>query len=141
LSGLERFVEAQRDVYEAALEEVRSGIKVGHWMWFVFPQLAGLGRTETAHRFGVRGLEEARAYVEHPVLGGRLEEVTRAFLATRRSVDRVFSFPDNLKFHSCMTLFSLVTDRDQVFHQVLELHFGGVADDVTLKLLGGEAGV
>lgn len=106
---LERFVTAQATTYESALAELRAGRKRTHWMWFVFPQLRGLGRSETAHFYGIESREEAVAYLGHPVLGARLRECTRAVLAVpNRSAHDIFGSPDDLKLCSCWTLFAEV---------------------------------
>ena len=134
---LSRFVSAQGGVFEAALAELRDGHKRSHWMWFVFPQLAGLGRSPTAQHFAIRSLDEARAYIEHPLLGPRLLDCCRALLALRgRSASEIMGCPDDLKLRSCMTLFSRATESHTEFVQVLERYFDGVPDARTLKLLG-----
>lgn len=112
---LERFVEAQAEVYETALWELRSGSKESHWMWFIFPQLAGLGISPMARRYGISSLEEARAYLQHPVLGPRLTDCTRAALDSGENVGTIFPYPDDLKFHSCMTLFAVASEGREPF--------------------------
>ena len=134
-NGLQRFIDAQDSIYYSALGELRSGLKVSHWMWFIFPQLASLGQSDKSRFYGLRDLEETKAYWQHPLLGARLEESTLAFLSTSRSVDQVFPWPDNRKFYSCMTLFSLVSERESVFRQTLSLHFGGMSDEKTIKYI------
>ncbi len=132
---LARFVAAQESVYPSVLEELGAGRKRSHWMWFVFPQLRGLGRSETARRFGIGSLDEARAYAAHPVLGPRLLECTARVLAVRnRSVHDVFGSPDDLKFHSSMTLFACAAPDQTVFRDALGL-FGNEQDAQTLALL------
>jgi uncharacterized protein (DUF1810 family) len=135
---LERFVDAQDQggTYEAALAELRAGRKTSHWMWFVFPQIAGLGQSPISRRFAISSLEEARAYLAHPVLGPRL--VTSAQALTQlstRSADEVFGSIDALKLRSSMTLFARADPDEPVFGQVLDQYFGGDADDATDRLL------
>ena len=137
-SDLARFVDAQDagGTYETALRELRAGHKSSHWMWFVFPQVEGLGRSSTAQHFGVRGLTEARAYVAHPVLGPRLVEAARA-LVEQPSDDpvAVLGPTDAMKLRSSMTLFAAADPDQQVFGEVLERFFGGEPDDATLARL------
>lgn len=135
---LQRFVDAQAPVFDTALAELRAGQKRSHWMWFVFPQLRGLGRSPTARHYGIASLEEARAYRAHPVLGPRLEEATRAVLSVRdRTLHAVFGSPDDMKFRSSMTLFARAGEGDGgVCRQALERWCGGVEDPATLSLLG-----
>ena len=138
---LNRFVRAQERDYVRALAEIRSGRKRTHWMWYIFPQLDGLGFSETARRYAIRGLDEARAYLEHPVLGPRLVECADAVLAVRgRSARGIFGTPDDLKLRSCATLFAEVSPGGSVFRQMLKVYFGGEADVRTLALLGSESG-
>jgi uncharacterized protein (DUF1810 family) len=135
--GLERFVEAQASVWADALAEVRAGRKRTHWMWFVFPQLAGLGQSSMARHYAVRDLAEAREYLAHPVLGPRLHEITDAAIsAPGASALAVFGAPDDLKLHSSATLFSLVSPPGSVFHRLLARWFDGEPDAATLRLLG-----
>ena len=132
--NLERFVEAQEGVYEQACAELRAGRKRSHWMWFVFPQIRGLGSSPTAVRFAISGMEEARAYLEHPVLGPRLREYTGIVVGVEgRSVEEIFGYPDDLKFHSSMTLFAKATAEAGVFGKSLEKYFGGAMDRGTLE--------
>lgn len=136
-AGLQRFVEAQAPVWEEALAEVRAGRKRTHWMWFVFPQLAGLGRSSMARHYAIRDVAEAREYLAHPVLGPRLREVAEAALgAPGESALAVFGSPDDLKLHSSATLFSLVSPPGSVFHHLLDRWFDGEPDAATLRLLG-----
>ncbi|MFC7052184.1 DUF1810 domain-containing protein [Hansschlegelia quercus] len=133
---LERFMEAQRPVFEAALGELKAGRKRSHWMWFVFPQLRGLGSSGMADFYGIASLAEARAYLAHPVLGRRLRAATEAVLAIEGADLRtVFGSPDDMKFRSSMTLFEGAADGDETFGQALERLCGGVRDDRTLALL------
>jgi uncharacterized protein (DUF1810 family) len=133
--SLDRFVDAQRDVHADALAEIKAGRKRSHWMWFVFPQIAGLGSSPTARRYAVSGPEEAKAYLDHPVLGPRLTEISRALLAVEgRSAEQIFGYPDDLKLRSSMTLFARVAEDPAVFEAVLERYYDG-PDPRTLDLL------
>lgn len=133
---LSRFVEAQDPVYERVLNELRRGRKQSHWMWFVFPQLRGLGHSELAGRYGISSREEALAFLNHPVLGARLRECTLLVnLVERRTASEIFGYPDDLKFRSSMTLFTAAAPDEQVFVQALEKYFDGQADPVTLQRL------
>jgi uncharacterized protein (DUF1810 family) len=133
---LRRFVDAQHDVYDTVLAELRNGAKRSHWIWFVFPQLRGLGRSPTAVRFGIASLDEARAYLAHPVLGPRLRECTWLVgLIDGRSVDEIFGWPDNLKVRSSMTLFARATDDNADFRGVLDKFYNGEDDPATVELL------
>ncbi|HSO82715.1 DUF1810 domain-containing protein [Thiocapsa sp.] len=137
---LNRFVRAQENDYAPALAEVRSGRKRTHWMWYIFPQLDGLGFSETARRYAIRNLDEARAYLEHPVLGPRLVECAEAVLAVQsRSAREIFGTPDDLKLRSCATLFAEVSPSDSAFHRLIQVYFGGAPDGRTLTLLGQSA--
>ncbi|NCA72076.1 MAG: DUF1810 domain-containing protein [Sphingobacteriia bacterium] len=139
--NLNRFVRAQEHDYAPALAEIRSGRKRTHWMWYIFPQLDGLGFSATARRYAIRGLVEARAYLDHPVLGPRLVECAEAVLAVKsRSAREIFGTPDDLKLRSCATLFAEVSPAGSVFRRVLEVYFGGDVDGRTLALLGSESG-
>ena len=134
---LERFVAAQDGVHEQAAREVRARRKTGHWMWFVFPQVAGLGSSPTSEKYAIGSLHEARAYLEHPVLGPRLVECARALLTHRgRTAHEVMGSPDDLKLRSSMTLFALADDSEPVFGQVLDAFFAGERDSRTTDLLG-----
>jgi uncharacterized protein (DUF1810 family) len=138
--GLLRFLRAQDEDYEQALSEIRSGRKRSHWMWYIFPQLAGLGRTSTAQHFGLRNLDEARAYLAHPVLGPRLVQVAEAALAVEgRSARAIFGSPDDLKLRSCATLFAAVSPPASVFRQLLAKYYDGLPDQRTIELLNGGA--
>jgi uncharacterized protein (DUF1810 family) len=134
---LQRFVDAQADVYEDVHDELHAGRKTSHWMWFVFPQLRGLGHSPMAQHYGIASLDEARAYLAHPVLGERLRECTRLVLRVDgRNVRAIFGSPDDFKFRSCMTLFGFAAPDEDVFAQALDRHFGGEPDPRTLELLG-----
>jgi uncharacterized protein (DUF1810 family) len=135
--NLQRFVDAQAPIFERACSELRAGRKVGHWMWFIFPQIEGLGHSETARRFAITSREEAIAYLEHPLLGRRLRECSRlASLVDGRSAREIFGSPDDLKFRSSMTLFASVAKDNQVFMDALNKFYGGGLDGATLRLLG-----
>jgi uncharacterized protein (DUF1810 family) len=135
---LERFVTAQAPVFETVLAELRAGRKRSHWMWFVFPQLRGLGQSATARFYGIASLEEARAYLAHPLLGPRLDLCTKIVLESEGpSLHAILGSPDDMKFRSCMTLFSLAThDPANPFRQALDRWCGGRSDEQTLALLG-----
>ena len=134
---LQRFVRAQEPFYEQVREELRRGRKHGHWMWFVFPQIAGLGRSQTARVYAISSRAEAEAYLEHPVLGPRLRECTRLVnLVEGSSAEDIFGYTDSRKFRSSMTLFAHATADDQIFWDALRKYFGGDYDLRTLELLG-----
>jgi uncharacterized protein (DUF1810 family) len=134
---LDRFVAAQDRVQEAVGQELRGGKKRSHWMWFVFPQIAGLGHSSTAQRYAIQSLEEARAYLAHPVLGRRLRDWTRLVLEVEgRSAEEIFGYPDYLKFRSSMTLFDEASDAETVFREALEKYYDGEPDRKTLGILG-----
>ncbi len=133
---LQRFLSAQRPVYGTVLAELRAGRKRTHWMWFVFPQMLGLGRSSTSTYYAIKSLEEARRYLGHPVLGARLVECAEAILAVDgRSASHIFGYPDDLKLGSSMTLFTEATAPDSVFARVLEKYCGGRKDARTIELL------
>ena len=134
--GLERFLEAQAGVYEQALNELTEGRKRSHWMWFVFPQIAGLGRSGTAQYYAIRDLDEAVAYAAHDVLGARLRECARALTSlTEHDPVRVLGPTDAMKLRSSMTLFARAAPDEPLFEDVLRQYFGGAADDATFRLL------
>jgi uncharacterized protein (DUF1810 family) len=134
--NLARFVQAQASVYAQVLAELRDGRKRSHWIWFVFPQLAGLGHSAMAQFYAIATLEEAKAYLAHPVLGARLRECAVLVLAIEgRSVHEIFGSPDDLKFHSSMTLFHRADDSEAAFAQCLRKYFAGREDPQTLALL------
>jgi uncharacterized protein (DUF1810 family) len=133
---LRRFIRAQEGVYEIVLAELRSGRKRTHWMWFVFPQLEGLGNSETSQRYAIKSMEEARRYLSHPVLGTRLRECAEIVLGVDgRSVSEIFGYPDDRKLKSSMTLFAYIADPRSVFVRVLEKYFHGEQDHRTLDLI------
>ena len=133
--SLERFVDAQERMYNMALTEVKSGKKLSHWIWYIFPQLKGLGMTGNSHYYGIDNIEEAKAYLQHPILGARLREITSVFLGlTGKNAQDVFGYLDAMKVRSCMTLFNEVAD-DDLFRKVLERYYSGLADERTLAIL------
>jgi uncharacterized protein (DUF1810 family) len=135
---LDRFIEAQAAIYDRALAELRRGRKQSHWMWFVFPQLAGLGRSETARFYAIASADEARAYLAHPLLGPRLVECTKAVLGNRASsAEEIFGPVDAIKLRSSMTLFEAVADDPAPFAAVLDACFEAGSDQATLALLDG----
>lgn len=133
---LQRFVEAQAPVIEKVLAELRSGRKRTHWMWFVFPQIAGLGASAMAVRYAIGSPAEARAYLKHPVLGERLRECVRLVVASQRPLAEVFGPPDDMKFRSCATLFFAVAPNEAVFGEAIDRCCGGVMDAATISKLG-----
>jgi uncharacterized protein (DUF1810 family) len=134
--NLQRFVEAQQPVYERVRAELRAGAKASHWMWFIFPQLKGLGRSPTAEYFGIASLPEAEAYWRHPVLGRRLKECTELVVAILgKTAHQIFGSPDDVKFRSCMTLFERAAPEEPIFGQALDKYFDGKRDSSTLALL------
>ena len=134
--GLPRFVEAQDLIFETACNELALGEKTSHWMWFIFPQLKGLGKSPIARHYALESAAEALAYWQHPVLGKRLKECTQLVLAQPNiSALDIFGTPDDLKFKSCMTLFAKIAPEEPLFQQALAKFFGGKFDEATLKLL------
>ena len=134
----QRFVDAQAGVIDAVRAELTAGTKRSHWMWFVFPQLGSLGRSATAKHYGLDAIDDARAWLDHPVLGPRLPECTALALRhADRGARAVFGTPDDLKFRSCMTLFALAAPDDPLFREALQRFFGGAGDPLTLAACGG----
>lgn len=137
MSDLQRFVDAQDRVYDNVLDELRAGRKRSHWMWFVFPQIRGLGSSPTAQHYGIASLAEARAYLDHPLLGPRLRECVALVNAVEgRSAEQVFGWPDDLKLRSSVTLFAHATDDNEDFLALLDKYYGGEQDPLTLERLG-----
>ena len=133
---LERFIVAQKGVFQTALSEVQNGRKTSHWMWYIFPQILGLGFTDTSKFYAIKNSEEGKAYLDHRVLGPRLVLISSELLRLPKfDAHLIFGSPDDLKLHSSMTLFSELPDTDPVFEQVLEAFFGGRRDNGTLKML------
>lgn len=143
---LRRFLKAQEGDYQQALSEIMSGRKRSHWMWYIFPQFDGLGFSSTSRLYAIKSVDEARAYLAHPVLGPRLLKCAEAALAVEnRSATEIFGSPDDHKLRSCATLFASISPASSVFRRILEKYFGGEPDGKTLRLLGidqwpGEAG-
>ena len=134
--NLDRFVQAQDGLFDRVLKELRSGVKVGHWMWFIFPQIKGLGRSPISIEFAISSQDEARAYLQHSILGPRLKECTRLVLLVEgRSIEEIFGSPDDMKFRSSMTLFAQVSPDDDIFLRALQKYFGGLPDRLTLDRL------
>src|SRR5689334_3608917 len=134
--NLNRFVKAQDAVYEDVCEELREGCKRSHWMWFVFPQIQGLGYSATSRIFAIASLDEAKAFLQHPILGRRLIQCTELVNQTSgRTVHQIFGSPDDMKFHSSMTLFSHAAPDSAVFKNALQKFFGGREDQMTLERL------
>ena len=134
--SLDRFIQAQSTSYLTALAEVRAGYKCSHWMWYIFPQLKGLGMSPMATYYGIDGAEEARAYLNHPILGARLREITSVLLTLEhKSAMEIFGWTDAMKLRSCMTLFNVVANGDDLFQKVLDKYYNGAPDERTLTLL------
>ena len=140
-TALLRYVEAQAKTYAVALQELQAGRKRSHWMWFIFPQLRGLGKSDMAYRYGVAGLEEAKAYLRHPVLGARLRECCAALLAHKdRRIEDILGELDAMKLRSSMTLFALASADGGLFRAVLETFFDGRADRRTIDMIENNKG-
>ncbi len=136
---LSRFTEAHRRSFETALGEIRNGRKNTHWMWYILPQLQGLGRSATSRFYALSGVDEAKAFLDDPYLGGNLKEICSALLLLDTDDPvRVFGRPDGMKLRSCMTLFSRAAGSPSVFDEVLDKYFGGEQDNLTLKMLEGK---
>ena len=136
INSLDRFLEAQERMYEIALKEIKNGEKESHWMWYIFPQLRGLGRSQMAYAYGINGLEEAKAYLAHPVLSARLIEISEALLKHKnQDIENILGDIDAMKLRSSMTLFALISENESVFHQVLDCFYNGSLDQVTLKVI------
>ena len=134
--NLQRFIDAQNPIYEQVCSELRQGCKTGHWMWFIFPQIRGLGHSPMASRFAISSLEEARAYLNDPMLGSRLRECTRLInRAEGLTIQQIFGYPDVLKFKSSMTLFAHATSENKDFEDALQKYFTGEYDRLTVERL------
>ena len=134
--NLQRFLAAQESVYATVVNELRAGRKQSHWMWFIFPQLAGLGTSSMAKRYAIQSLDEARAYLVHPILGARLRECAELVLAVNsRTINEILGAPDDVKLCSCATLFAAVSDEGSVFEWLLAKYYDGAEDERTLELL------
>jgi uncharacterized protein (DUF1810 family) len=137
--NLKRFVDAQQLVFEQVVSELRAGHKTGHWMWYIFPQICGLGSSSMARAYEISSLAETEAYLRHPLLGPRLRQCAQLVVdASRRSISEIFGYPDDLKFRSSMTLFRYADPQAAVFKQALDKYFGATADARTLEKLGAE---
>ena len=137
-NSLDRFVQAQTLMYPSVLKQIQNGKKTSHWMWYMFPQLRGLGTSPMAHLYGISGLEEAKAYLAHPVLSGRLYELCDELLKHKdKTALEIFGDIDEMKLKSSMTLFALTSEDYTIFDEVLESFFGGEMDEVTVKLING----
>lgn len=135
-NNLKRFLEAQQKDYLKALSEIQNGKKQTHWIWYIFPQLAGLGKSEYAVFYGIKNTEEAEEYLGHPILGKRLIEISNELLKLEnKTANQIFGNPDDLKVRSCMTLFSSLKETDPVFNNVLDKFFNGIKDPFTIKLI------
>jgi uncharacterized protein (DUF1810 family) len=134
---LHRFISAQEGVFDRALAELRDGLKRSHWMWYIFPQIEGLGHSPTTRHYSIKSLEEARQYLAHPVLGVRLKECAEIVLALQgRSASEIFGHPDDWKLQSSMTLFEVVSRPQSVFSRVLDKYYQGKRDSRTLQIVG-----
>ena len=134
--SLDRYVKAQAPIHARALAELRAGRKQSHWMWFIFPQITGLGRSAMSHTYAIQSLDEAREYLAHPVLGARLRECCRAVMDVEgKTAHEIFRSPDDLKFRSCLTLFARAAPDESLFDDLLVKYFGGEEDPATLELL------
>lgn len=134
--GLTKFLDAQNQIYLTALAEIKKGRKESHWMWFVFPQIQGLGQSPTAKFYGITNLKEAESYMEHPVLGRHLIEISEALLKLEnKTATEILGIPDDMKLRSSMTLFANTANAHPVFKQVLEKYFSGIPDELTIKIL------
>ncbi|MEP6627161.1 MAG: DUF1810 domain-containing protein [Ginsengibacter sp.] len=139
MADLQRFIEAQAKDYATALVEIKNGKKVSHWMWYIFPQIYGLGFSKTSTFYAIKNKNEAEEYLTHPVLGSRLKEISNALLALEtNNASQIFGSPDDLKLKSSMTLFASVKNADGAFQSVLDKFFKGEKDGNTIKLLGAE---
>ena len=134
--NLQRFLDAQHPIYGQVRDELQAGQKETHWMWFIFPQIKGLGSSATAQKYAIQGIDEAKAYLNHPLLGFRLRECTQLVnAASGRSIEEIFGHPDHLKFHSSMTLFAKASQAEKVFTTALDKYFNGKTDGRTLEHL------
>lgn len=138
--NLQRFLDAQQSDYEIALSEIKNGRKRSHWMWYIFPQISGLGFSEVSRFYAIKNIDEAERYLNHPVLGNRLVQISNVLLGLRTdNAKTIFAGPDDLKLKSSMTLFSLLPNADLIFQSVLDKFFSGEKDQKTLQLISDEA--
>lgn len=134
---LSRFIRVQKDTYQTALKEIQNGHKISHWMWYIFPQILGLGRSSTSQFYAIQNLEEAIAFLHDPYLGSNLCEISSALLGLESNdPTEIFGRPDDMKLKSSMTLFALISEDDSIFHQVLRKYYGGRFDEQTLRKVG-----
>jgi uncharacterized protein (DUF1810 family) len=135
-NALDRFVDAQQPIYSQVLQELRNGKKTTHWMWFIFPQIEGLGNSSTAIYYSIKSIKEAKNYLAHPILGKRLLECANILLnIENKSADEIFGYPDNMKLRSSITLFNFVAPEQNVFADVLQEYFAGELDERTISIL------
>jgi len=133
---LQRFIQAQSHLYPDVVSELKQGRKINHWMWFVFPQVKGLGRTATADKYAIKSIEEAKAYIAHPILGNRLRECTELVLEIDGcSANQIFGYPDDLKFKSSITLFQQISEDNKIFKDAIFKYFDGQEDVLTIDIL------
>lgn len=138
--NLNRFVAAQQSVYETVVQELQRGRKYGHWMWYIFPQVAGLGMSTTSQMYAIRNIGEAKAYYQHSHLGPRLRECTQLVMDLNgQTAQEIFGYIDNLKFRSCMTLFGYAATDDGLFREALMKYYNGKADEITANILESES--
>ena len=136
INSLDRFLEAQERMYETALKEIKNGEKESHWMWYILPQLRGLGRSQMAYVYGINGLEEAKAYLDHPVLSARLIEISEALLEHKdQDIEDILGDIDAMKLRSSMTLFALISEGGSIYHNVLDCFYNGKTDSYTIELI------
>ena len=135
---LDRFIQAQQTKYDDAFSEIKRGKKISHWMWFIFPQIRGLGNSEMSEKYAIKDLEEAELFLKHPILGERLINIsTLLSQLTDKTAYDIFGTPDDLKLKSCMTLFSAVKKSPPIFQQIIDQYFDGAKDEKTLKMIAG----
>ena len=136
INSLNRFIDAQDSMYQTALREIKNGRKCSHWIWYIFPQLRGLGSSEMAYTYGISGIKEAEEYLAHPILSARLIEITEALLTHKgKDIYDIMGDIDDMKLKSCMTLFALISEEGSVFHQVLDSFYDGKMDSTTLNFI------
>ena len=136
INSLDRFLEAQERMYETALKEIKNGEKESHWMWYIFPQLRGLGKSRMAYAYGINGLEEAKAYLAPPVLSARLIEISEALLEHKgKDIEDILGDIDAMKLRSSMTLFALISEGGSIYHNVLDCFYNGKTDSYTIELI------
>ncbi len=134
--NINRFLSAQQDIYPHVINELQNGKKTSHWMWFIFPQIEGLGSSPTSIKYAIKNIEEAKEYLNHPILGKRLLECTNIIAQTEnKTADEIFGYPDTMKLRSCLTLFNFIAPEQKVFADVLKKYFNGEEDEQTLSIL------